>query len=107
MLTPTEVVTYEQAWSARETADLLLLGGPDYFDGDYSTTLIHLEQIATDERDLERANKSREYAESTTWKAIHAYRAGMHTGRIEHCRQVLKALAQGYEDRVKDGLHYV
>lgn len=107
MLTPTEVLAYERAWGAESAADLLILGGPDHYDGDYSTTLIYLEQITTDERDLERANKSRACAESPTWKAIHAYQAGMYTGRIEHCRQVLKALAQGYEDRVKDGQHYV
>ena len=107
MLTPTEILAYEQTCGAAAAADLMILGGPDHFDGDYSTTLICLEQIATDARDLERANKSREYAESQTWKAMHSYRAGMHIGRMERCRQTLKALALGYEDRVKEGLHYV
>ena len=100
MFTPTEVIAYEQAYGAREAADLMILGGPDWFDGDFWATTLYLEQIDTSERDLERVRGYLEDTEYPMFRTIYSYQIGLHMGRIEHCRQVLRELALGYEDRI-------
>lgn len=106
-MTPTEIRDYEKAHGAEAACDLLVLGGPDWFDGDYSTTLICLEQIEMDEKNITQKRKQQQYAESTRWKAVWAYQIGESMGRIAKCREMLEQLEMGYQDRVKMGLHYV
>ena len=107
MMTPTMIKDYENAHGAKAACDLLELIGPDGFDGDYSTTLICLEQIEMDEKNITQKRKQQQYAESTTWKAVWAYNVGASMGRIAKCREMLEQLEMGYQDRVKMGLHYV
>lgn len=107
MMTPTEVMDFEKKNGALTTRNLLVLGGPDWFDGDYSTTLILLEQIEADEQNIINKRKYLQNSETPRWKSVWAYQIGASMGRIAKCREMLEQLEMGYQDRVKIGLHYV
>ena len=88
MMTPTMIKDYENAHGAKAAYDLLTLIGPDGFDGDYSTTLICLAQIETDERDLQTARwflNNDEECDRGVW----GYFAGEHLGRMAKCRAMI------------------